>query len=126
MGNTLPYPQDLPDDEYPIFCTWLIDGKLNGCIGTFGKGKLSEVVPEYSYISAFEDSRFTPLSMEVFPKLSCYLSLLKDFENFSDPYDFEIGKHGVWVVFEVGDEERHSSTYIPNVPKDQGWDHGNL
>lgn len=45
-----PYPSDLPSDDFPIckiFWTWLINGNLNGWIGTFQGAALSKVIPEY-------------------------------------------------------------------------------
>ena len=86
---------------------------------------LSESIYRYSFIAAFRDDRFSSVTLDDLPNLNCYLSIIGKFEDFTDPNDFEIGKHGVWVEFQV-DGSHHSATYIPNVPKDQGWDHGKL
>ncbi len=29
------FPQNLDDHNVPIFVTWMLDGELRGCIGTF-------------------------------------------------------------------------------------------
>lgn len=35
-GQKVPeFPKELPDYKVPIFVTWLLDGDLRGCIGTF-------------------------------------------------------------------------------------------
>jgi AMMECR1 domain-containing protein len=40
------------------------------------------------------------------------VTLLTDFERASTPMDWELGKHGLRV----------GATYLPDVPKEQGWD----
>lgn len=44
--------------------TWNIIGdELRGCIGTFSHEKIEKMLPQYALISAFEDSRFEPISL---------------------------------------------------------------
>jgi len=40
--------------------------------------------------SALQDSRFDPISEEEFPKLTCAVSLLHDFEEVDDIMDWEV------------------------------------
>jgi len=40
--------------------------------------------------SALHDSRFEPITKEEFPKLTCAVSLLHDFEEVDDIYDWEV------------------------------------
>ncbi|CAI2380517.1 unnamed protein product [Moneuplotes crassus] len=119
-GEILMYPKDLPNGEYPLFITWQLDKILRGCIGTFKAELLSKLVPLYCYIAAFKDDRFPPISEKEIPLLTCSVSLLSNFENIEDPLDFEIGKHGMEVEFEV-DEKKYRSTYLPHVPFEQNW-----
>lgn len=51
------------------------------------------------------------------------ISLLKDFEWCSHWKDWEIGQHGVEMLYidETGNE--YSSTFLPEVAKEQNWDH---
>lgn len=58
------YPKELPDVTVPIFVTWLLDGELRGCIGTFSPERLSKILAQYSLISALEDDRFDPIDLK--------------------------------------------------------------
>lgn len=57
-------PKDLEDHQVPLFVTWMHSGDLRGCIGTFDPEKLSKILGEYSLISALEDDRFDPISVD--------------------------------------------------------------
>lgn len=111
----------------PLFVTWnTIDDpatnevSLRGCIGTFESQPLSEGVPEYAIISALHDSRFPAISPRELPELEACVTLLTDFEEVSDPFDWVVGKHGVRLSF-VDKGRRYSSTYLPDVASEQGW-----
>lgn len=58
------FPKGMVDHKVPIFVTWMLDGELRGCIGTFEHSNLSKVLSQYALISALEDDRFDPISME--------------------------------------------------------------
>lgn len=63
-GQKLPeFPKELKDHKVPIFVTWLLNGDLRGCIGTFEPEKLSKLLGKYSLISALNDDRFDPISI---------------------------------------------------------------
>ena len=77
----LPYPSDLKDFSLPLFITWKVTktDDLRGCIGkiiiclikgTFAKDLLSENMGKYAHTSAFDDSRFNPISLKEIPNLS--------------------------------------------------------
>ena len=71
--------------------------------------------------SAFGDNRFEPLSLEEVPDLECEVSLLHTFETAKNALDWEVGKHGIMIDFEVDDEEYHA-TFLPEVASEEGWD----
>ena len=75
----LEYPKDLPNCELPIFVTWNFKGILRGCIGTFKAELLSKLVPVYSYMAAFKDSRFPPISPKELPFLHWSVSFFVRF-----------------------------------------------
>jgi len=54
----------------------------------------------YAYISAFEDDRFDPISKKELPYLSCAVSLLTNFEQGKNAYDWEVGIHGITIEFQ--------------------------
>ncbi|GIX64466.1 DUF51 family protein [Babesia caballi] len=71
----------------------------------------------YAELSAFDDDRFNPVTDEEVPRLICAVSLLHSYEDAADLHDWEIGKHGVQVTFDVKGEE-YSSTYLPEVAEE--------
>jgi uncharacterized protein (TIGR00296 family) len=95
--------------------TWKIKGQLRGCIGTFSADLHSKLLPEYAIIAATQDHRFTPMTAaDINPNLSVYVSLLTNFEEGKDAYDWEVGKHGISI--KASHEGRYySATYLPEV-----------
>lgn len=53
-------------------------------------------------------------------ELTCRVSLLTSFEEISDPYDWELGTHGLQVHF-IYKSRGHSATFLPDVAMEQGW-----
>lgn len=114
----------------PLFVTWnTFDNEddpeddevsLRGCIGTFEAQPLSEGLPEYALISALHDTRFPPVSRGELPRLQAAVTLLTDFEEVADPYDWVVGVHGVRLSF-TDRGRRYGSTYLPDVASEQGW-----
>ncbi|GAA5983935.1 hypothetical protein JCM10908_005982 [Rhodotorula pacifica] len=102
-----PSPSPPFDDQqaYPLFVTWNIrsrsggEPRLRGCIGNFGALRLGDGLAEYAKTSAFEDSRFDPVTAKELQRLECGVSLLTDFELCADYLDWEIGVHGIYVEF---------------------------
>ena len=75
----------------------------------------------FTLYSALKDSRFPPISQGEFSKLNCGISLLVNFEPVSNIYDWEIGKHGIEIDFDVG-HRHYRGTFLPEVSKEQNWD----
>lgn len=74
----------------------------------------------YAKNRAFHDPRFKPIPSTIVPTLSCSITLLADFEDCSDPFDWEIGTHGIRISFTQGNR-RYGATYLPDVAAEQGW-----
>ena len=98
------------------------NNELRGCIGTFNSGVLDELVGKYALISAFEDNRFSKIKLKEVPLLSCSVSLLTNFEEAKNPFDWEIGVHGIQIQF-TANGRSHGGTFLPEVAKEQNWDH---
>ncbi|KAG5997618.1 hypothetical protein E4U43_002591 [Claviceps pusilla] len=111
--NTLDREDDGDDDDDG-------DVSLRGCIGTFESQPLSIGIPEYAIISALHDTRFAPISKKELPKLQSAVTLLTDFEEADDAYDWDIGTHGIRLSF-TDNGHRYGATYLPNVAAEQGW-----
>jgi len=68
-------------------------------MGTFTAGPLEASLTQYALISAVNDVRFNPISLEEIPDLQVGVSLLINFETVKHPLDWEIGKHGIEIEF---------------------------
>jgi AMME syndrome candidate gene 1 protein len=112
-------------DSFPLFVTWNTLSRsghksLRGCIGTFEALPLASGLQSYSLTSAFEDTRFSPISASLLPSLSCSLTLLADFETCADALDWDLGTHGIRISF-IHRNRRYGATYLPDVAVEQGW-----
>lgn len=118
-------PPALPIEPYPLFVTWLIgsEQKLRGCIGTFTPMNLAQGLREYAITSATNDSRFSPISRDEYPFLSCAVSILTNFEPCASYSDWDIGFHGIRIEFLNERGSKRSATYLPEVAFEQGWNH---
>jgi uncharacterized protein (TIGR00296 family) len=112
------------NDMYPLFVTWKIgkDKKLRGCIGTFNEMQLHHGLREYAVTSAMKDSRFSPVGRDELPKLHVSVSILCHFVDAADFLDWEIGVHGIRIEFYTERGNKKTATYLPEVPREQGWD----
>ena len=122
--NQVPFPSEFKGKSYPLFVTWTTgkEKDLRGCIGTFKEDNLEKNLRNYTIISS-RDSRFPhPIMLNELPNLNCEVSLLVNFEEAKNPYDWEVGKHGIDIKFEDEEGEFHSATYLPEVAEEQGWD----
>jgi uncharacterized protein (TIGR00296 family) len=102
--------QSLPSStSCPLFVTWeksfsLLnpDYNLRGCIGTLSPRQLSGSLGEYAKISAFQDTRFNPISLEEVANLRVTVSLLIRFQQCSDCFEWDVGVHGIIIKFNDG------------------------
>lgn len=110
----------------PMFVTWNTIARksgsqhLRGCIGTFDPLPLEKGLATYATTSAFEDTRFSPISYNELWSLSCSVTLLTDFEPAPSPLAWTLGVHGLRISF-IDKGRRYSATYLPNVAPEQGW-----
>lgn len=116
---------------------------MRGCIGSFTPLALHSGLRKYALIrfdkynnsyyatdltsfflymySALQDRRFSPITLEEIPHLTCAVSLLTDFEVAKDYLDWEIGKHGIWIEFIQLNGQKETATYLPEVMVEQQW-----
>ena len=115
--------------QCPIFVTWETyhprsdrPWQLRGCIGTLSPKLLVAAISEYAILAAFKDRRFRPIGLTELPNMRVAVSLLINYQVCDHVYAWEIGVHGILIKFEV--RGRHyNATYLPEVAKEQGWDH---
>ncbi|KAM8966024.1 nuclear protein AMMECR1-like [Sarcophilus harrisii] len=124
-GYQQPRTPGFTNEPYPLFVTWKTgqDKRLRGCIGTFSAMNLHLGLKEYTLTSALKDSRFPPMTRDELPRLFCSVSLLTNFEDVNSYLDWEVGVHGIKIEFINEKGSKRTATYLPEVAKEQGWNH---
>ena len=77
---------------------------------------MDKLLKKYALTSALNDTRFDPITLKEVPELNVSVSLLVEFENGKDAYDWEVGKHGIEIFF-----EDYSATFLPEVAAEENW-----
>jgi uncharacterized protein (TIGR00296 family) len=92
--------------QCPLFVTWdkkhHSDFRLRGCIGTLAPRPLKISLGQYATTSAFRDSRFSPISADEVCRLRVGVSLLVNYEDCENCYDWDVGMHGIIIKFYFG------------------------
>lgn len=102
--------------------------ELRGCIGTLAPRQLQHALSEFAITSALHDGRFDPISLHELPFLRVGVSLLVNYEECQDCFDWIVGVHGIIIKFGGSNSsssargmEQHSATFLPEVAKEQSW-----
>ena len=122
--DKISFPEEFKGKSYPLFVTWTTgkEKELRGCVGTFEKDNLEKNLIRYTFISAFKDSRFNPISKDEVKNLNCEVSLLVQFEKAKSPIDWVVGTHGIDIDFKDQKGNNYSATFLPEVAEEEGWD----
>ena len=88
-GQLVVRPADYPEplrEPRATFVTLHVDAQLRGCIGTLeARRTLVEDVVHNARVAAFEDPRFSPLSLSEFERLDIHISVL----SIPEPMQFD-------------------------------------
>jgi MEMO1 family protein len=99
------------------FVTLKIDGNLKGCLGRFpSTDPLYQVVDQMATASAFEDSRFTPLTKSEFGQVKIEISVLGPLKKIDNINEIVLGKHGIYIK-----KDFRSGTMLPQVATENRW-----
>ncbi len=110
------YPESEFQSKQGAFVTLYIDGQLRGCIGLVESDiPLKDLVCEMAFQSAFNDSRFSPVTIDEFDKIDIKISVLTP-EKSANPDDIKIGRDGVTIK-----KDGKSALFLPNVAVDNNW-----
>ncbi|MCJ1226348.1 hypothetical protein MMC12_002998 [Toensbergia leucococca] len=112
-------------EEHPLFVTWNTlssrgHKSLRGCIGTFEPLELESGLRSYALTSAFDDHRFSPITLSELNTLSTSVTLLTAFTPAANPLDWDLGTHGIRISFSHHGK-MYGATYLPDVAVEQGW-----
>ncbi|RKP17714.1 hypothetical protein ROZALSC1DRAFT_30516 [Rozella allomycis CSF55] len=95
--------------DHCFYCFEILSNHLNG--------DSPPTEPQFENAkNAFNDSRFSPITMEEISHLSCAVSILDDFEDDLKWDNWDVGIHGIKINY-----KSHSATYLPEVAHNQGW-----
>jgi AmmeMemoRadiSam system protein A len=99
------------------FTTIYLQSQLRGCVGyVLPVISLYRTVAETARAAAFEDTRFSPVTLEEAVALEIFLSILSPLKAIK-PEEVEIGVHGL-VVAQGG----RRGLLLPQVPVEHRWD----
>lgn len=118
------FPQRTPTMEVPCgaFVTLHAGGELRGCIGHITAARpLAATIAEVALSSAFDDPRFSQLTLSEWGRVKIEISVLSPFEIVTDPSLIRAGVHGVMVTCGY-----RSGLLLPQVATEQGWDRETL
>ena len=114
-------PGSLPDGlKTPsgAFVTLMKSGELRGCIGRIiASGPLADTVREMALAAAFEDPRFSPLTLKEWPRIDIEVSVLTPMEPVTDTSTIQPGVHGLYIR-----KGLRSGLLLPQVATEYGWD----
>lgn len=80
---------------------------------------------EYAITSALKDSRFSPITVDEFPRLTVSVSILQGFEEANGYLDWTLGVHGIRIEFLSERGMKRTATYLPQVATEQGKENFN-
>lgn len=110
--------------KFPLFVTWnIVDGsehELRGCIGTFADMELEKGLSKFAIESGLHDTRFSPIRASELPDLECEVTLLSNFTEAKDMWDWTVGKHGIRIAFDYHGSD-YGATFLPHVASEYGW-----
>ena len=99
------------------FTTIYLHRNLRGCVGyPNAVVPLYRTVIETARAAAFEDPRFSPLTLAEAREVSASLSVLSPLEPICAE-DVEVGRHGLAISL-----HGHRGLLLPQVPIEHGWD----
>ena len=114
-------PETLPavlKEPCGAFVTLTKRGNLRGCIGYITASRpLAETVRDVAVAAAFEDTRFTPVTSDEWPRIDIEVSVLTPMAPVSDISSIQPGTHGLYIR-----KGYRSGLLLPQVATEYGWD----
>lgn len=98
------------------------DGNLRGCIGRIiSEEPLHKSIAEIALSSAFQDTRFLPLTKNELKNITISITILTPPHYVNSYNDIVIGKHGIILEKTINGLTK-SAVFLPQVASEQGWD----
>jgi len=99
------------------FTSLYLNGQLRGCVGyVLPTSSVYRAVAETARAAAFEDTRFSPVTIEEAPRLQIELSILSPPQPITAEA-VEVGRHGLLIS-----TSHRRGLLLPQVPVEHHWD----
>jgi len=106
------------DRKQGAFVTLKKNGRLRGCIGHMRRDlPLGQVVGAMAWQAAFNDRRFSHVTLDELPQIEIEISVLTPFQPIPEPAAITVGRDGVLIK-----KGGRSAVFLPQVAREQGWD----
>jgi AmmeMemoRadiSam system protein A len=100
-----------------VFVTLKRDGELRGCIGSFDwDSPLKDAISRMTLAAAFNDYRFSPLTLPEMEGLEITISVLSPLQPLMDLDELRIGRDGLFLF-----HPRGRGVLLPVVAEEHGW-----
>ncbi len=111
-------PKGILTELCGAFVTLHKNGSLRGCIGHMtGTAPLFSTIIDMACSSAFQDPRFSPVTIKEFQEIDIEISVLSPLKRTGNISDIEVGKHGIYMK-----SGYNSGVLLPQVALEQKWD----
>ncbi len=105
------------ENKLGAFVTLRIKGELRGCIGYMQEDlPLCDVVGSMAIQSAFNDTRFYPLSLDELSKTEIEISVLTPYKLINNADEIILGRDGVVVR-----KNNRQAVFLPQVATEMNW-----
>jgi AmmeMemoRadiSam system protein A len=92
--------------------------ELRGCIGQiYPDRELYRIVQHCVLSAAFEDGRFSPVTLEELRNLEIEISVLSPLQRIQSIEEIEVGRHGLYMA-----QGPYQGLLLPQVATEYGWD----
>ncbi len=106
------------NEKCGAFVTLHISGALRGCIGYIkGVKTIPETIKDMAIASAFQDPRFSSLSLKEYGKIDIEISVLSPIEEVKGISEIVVGRDGLIIT-----KGAMSGLLLPQVATEQNWD----
>lgn len=119
-GQVPGYEIKLPEllEKRGAFVTLKKKGDLRGCIGNFlSRESLARTIQEMALSAAFEDPRFSPVTLPELAKIDIEISVLTPLQEVKDPREIKVGEDGIFIT-----RGMNRGVFLPQVATEQDWD----
>jgi len=119
-AQTLPIPRDINPMlkiKRRAFVTLKKHGELRGCVGRMSEDTpLCTIVGAMALQSAFNDTRFSPLTHQELSQVEIEISILTPFTQIKNADEIVLGRDGVIVKKGI-----KQAVFLPQVATETGW-----